>query len=579
MGNFMNRAFKLVPTSGGSQQPEPPTSLDDLRFLVSSMDHHAIVARTDALGTITYVNDKFCEISQYSRGELLGANHRILNSGVHDKRFFVEMWRTITRGETWRGEICNRRKDGTLYWVATTVIPHVGNNGIIDGYISIRTDITERRAIEKKLLEEQRLLSIINQVQSLYIESNHDTIFQDLLRMILDVAECSFGMIHEMVATEGSGPNLMLRAAQHPEDQHQLSAIYETSLLQGQHNPLKDLYANTIVAGKGAPQTMPGRMQELWPEALSNFVSFPLMVEAQLVGIVGLGIRSGGFDDKFISYVKPLISTVARLMAAQQAVREQRRAEKEKKALQIQLLGAQKMEALGQLAGGIAHDFNNILSSVIGFSRRSLNLLGENGNPKLKTYLECIQTSGQRGAELVRHIMSFSRAQTPRPEMITLDVLTKEILMLLEPTLKSSIQLDYQYSETPQVWIDRAQFHQIIANLCINARDAMEGHGRIAVSIRPISVRGRGTFCASCRQLIEGQFVAVDIADHGCGIAPQNLAKIFDPFFTTKPQGEGTGFGLPMVHGVVHAHNGHIQVASTPGQGTQFSVLFPAVPR
>lgn len=132
-------------------------------FHKHAIDQHSIVAITDVSGVITYVNDKFCEISQYSREELIGSNHNILNSGIHPKSFFAEMWQIISSGQTWHGEICNRKKDGSIYFVETTILPHMDKNNLPDRYISIRTDITTQVTAQKKLKQDKEFLNALLQ--------------------------------------------------------------------------------------------------------------------------------------------------------------------------------------------------------------------------------------------------------------------------------------------------------------------------------------------------------------------------------------------------------------------------------
>src|SRR5450432_3325393 len=150
MGTIRNVAERMQAKESAGVAPSAAQfkELADLQF---ALDQHAIVAVTDVQGTITYVNDKFCSISQYSKDELIGQNHRILNSGYHSKEFFEQMYNTIANGKVWHGEIKNRAKDGSLYWVDTTIVPFIGPSGRPRQYVAIRTDITERKVAEEQI--------------------------------------------------------------------------------------------------------------------------------------------------------------------------------------------------------------------------------------------------------------------------------------------------------------------------------------------------------------------------------------------------------------------------------------------
>ena len=247
----------------------------------------------------------------------------------------------------------------------------------------------------------------------------------------------------------------------------------------------------------------------------------------------------------------------------------------ERQQLEQQVRHSQKMEVIGHLTAGVAHDFNNILTSILGFTSLAMMLKDKATNEKLEAYLREINYSGERARELVAQMLTFSRIEKPNDqESIELVPVIKGALDMLRPMMPSTIILSHNLETAiPAVFADSIQINQIIMNLCVNASDAIAGHGKIDLTAR--TARGDHGQCSSCHQTISGDYVEVVVTDSGSGIDDEALQRIFDPFFTTKEVGKGTGMGLSIVHGIMHSHQGHVRVESVPGQGSAFHLFLP----
>ncbi len=242
--------------------------------------------------------------------------------------------------------------------------------------------------------------------------------------------------------------------------------------------------------------------------------------------------------------------------------------------LERQLQQAQKMEAIGQLTGGIAHDFNNILVSVLGYSKLALDRLVPDKQSKLASYLREVIMASERARDLIAKMLVFTRTQASTSlEVISPAAVVEQVLSLVRPSIPSSIEVDVHLDSDLHIWMDAGELHQMLLNLIINARDAVEGRG--VIGIRAYRVETRGCLCAVCQQRLTGPYMALEVSDTGSGIAPENMSRLFDPFFTTKEVGKGTGLGLSMVQGLLIRSGGHITVESQPGRGSTFQLLFP----
>lgn len=256
-------------------------------------------------------------------------------------------------------------------------------------------------------------------------------------------------------------------------------------------------------------------------------------------------------------------------------ITENKALQQEQERLQAQLQQAQKMEALGQLTSGIAHDFNNILAAVLGFAKLAIRRHAPDPRGELAEYLREVVIAGERARDLVARMLTYSRRQPGRQALpLAAQPLIREALKMLTATIPAGIRIDAHIDGTaPDIAIDPVDLHQILVNLVINARDALDGRGRIGISLARRRLEQQ--VCFACHEKFSGDHVELVVADDGQGIAPEVLPHIFEPFFTTKPVGQGTGMGLSMVHGLVHRAQGHFLLETGVGRGSSFHIFLP----
>ena len=253
-------------------------------------------------------------------------------------------------------------------------------------------------------------------------------------------------------------------------------------------------------------------------------------------------------------------------------ISERKQSEQERGKLQEQLNQAMKMESVGRLAGGVAHDFNNMLGVILGHTELALDQVGKL-SPVHSDLVE-IRRSAQRSADLTRQLLAFARQQTSSPKVIDLNQTIDEMLTMLQRLIGEDIELSFFRAEhLYPVKIDPSQVDQILANLCVNSRDAIEGIGKITIETQNTFLDDE--YCAHHAGCTPGDYVMLALSDDGCGIEKKSLENLFEPFFTTKQVGEGTGLGLSTVYGIVKQNSGFIEVYSEPGQGATFKIYLP----
>ncbi|NTW48582.1 MAG: PAS domain S-box protein [Chlorobiales bacterium] len=283
--------------------------------------------------------------------------------------------------------------------------------------------------------------------------------------------------------------------------------------------------------------------------------------DGQLVVLETSGVPMFDPDGKLIGY-----------RGMDRDITERKRAEEEKEKLQVQLVQAQKMEAVGRLAGGVAHDFNNLLMAIVGYAELCRYELPPAHSAH--KWLNEIGSSVEHSVNLTHQLLAFARKQTIIPKVLDLNDTIDSMLKLLSRLIGEDIELEWKPG--PNLWpvrIDPTQVDQILANFCVNARDAISGVGHVTIETK--NVIFDDAYCSVHTEAVSGEYMMLRVSDDGCGIEKDILEHIFDPFFTTKEMGKGTGLGLATVYGIVKQNNGYIYVQSEQGKGTSFGIYLP----
>ena len=468
---------------------------------------------TDTELRITFVNPAFQTTSGYNIEEVLGRTDEFLRAPTESEK--ISSYRdAVVSGREWIGELTNRHRNGSLYFVEVTISPICDMASRFIGYVTCERDVTVRKELQNEL-----------RVKSDFIQS----ILKSLDGAIYSI-DREFCLTH---ANDG----WRTMPAEHGGVRLNAVPIMGKPLLDYVPDParreeLRLVFQEVLATGVPQDNRFLGADGRHWLAKISAW-------------------RDG-------DYIRGLICNIADQTHYHD--------------LQDQLFQAQKMEIIGTLAAGVAHDFNNLLHAIRGNS--GLILRQTQLDPKVRHEIEQIDVAAMRATEISQQLLSFSRESEDRRHVVDLNVVIQEASQLARRTLRGNVVIDLESAKEPLlVRMDPTRASQVLLNLCVNAQDAMPNGGLLTLA--NVVIKATPELAAKHGCAPGARFARCSVTDTGTGIPPEILPRIFQPFFTTKAKGKGTGLGLPIVQRVAQESGGFLGVESTLGKGTTFHLYLP----
>ena len=494
-------------------------SLRELEFQKFALDQHSIVSVTDRTGKIIYTNNKLSEISQYRRDELLGQDHRLLNSGYHPSSFFKEMWATIGRGQVWQGEVCNRRKDGGLYWVNSTIVPFMDERNRPVRYVSIRTDITARKAMDARIEEQRSFYERVSETlgEGLYVQDpNGRCVYMNSeAERLLGWSRADFlgRPVHDTIHTSADGQPI-------PQD---ACAIMRDLLARGEAS-MEDQYFQR-----------------------KDGTCFP----------VSLASRAIRDEQGAITAVVVAFEDISSRKLVEQALR------------QAKDEAEQANRVKSDFLANMSHEIRTPMNGIIGMTALTLET---ELTPEQREYLLMVKSSADALLDIVNDILDLSKIEAGK---MPLDASEFSLEHLLRETMHSlAVRAHQKHLElllhvapdAPSTVVgDAGRLRQVIVNLVGNAIK-FTPHGEVEVTVRRLASPVASLACLS-----------FSVRDTGIGIPEDKFRSIFESFSqadssTTRQYG-GTGLGLTISAQLVELMGGQITLHSVVGQGSTFTFV------
>ena len=573
------------------QIEETSTDLNDtlieLNYQQHAVNEHSIVSITDNRGVIIYVNEKFEKISGYSKKELMGKNHNILNSNFHDKDFFLDMWKVISQGLVWHGDIKNRTKRDKFYWVATTIVPFLDKDGKPERYVSIRTDITKVKQAETNLLNLNKKLEIrvderTAKLEKINLEIEHDKkVIEVVTKSTLNVKGDAFfkTLVNCIAAALNVRCALISKITDINSGNAHTVAVWANNYFENNIEILMpDTPSYNLLTGSFA--YFPEKVKELFPEIpfiakqnIESYFAVPFMnSNEEVIGYIAI------MDDKALVGIHKIRQTLD--LFGMRAGAEMERQSNEKEL-------ADAYQHKSEFLASMSHELRTPLNAIIGFSHQLMN--GDNGpvNEKQKENLSLIERGGKHLLMLISEILDTSKLEAGKMNLkiqeIELQIFFDDIIAnisSLADEKKLQLTTEINTALITQAYFDRLRTKQILLNLLSNAIKFTE-QGQ--VSIICDMVDNQINLLPEHRQEAiknsEVPYLLMAIVDSGIGIENNQLNSIFNQFHQIDgglhPSDVGTGLGLSISKQLVELHNGEIWAKSTVNKGSTFAFILP----
>jgi len=534
------------------------------------------VVSYDLRGKVSAWNPAAERIFGWTQPEVIGSHPPIVPA--EKRQQLDEMLRKNLDGQiTPALETIHIDRNNRPFPVSVSAAPVYDEKGELTSLVEVIEDISERKRIELELHEKTSVLTTVTQALNTFLDSGDwSAASRHLLNFAIRQTQSEYGFLGVVL----EGP--VLRVLSHEgivwdvtlnRELYKTSEVDHSRMAQYHDYFLRKVISQseTVVANSLEINSQSGTDPAVYPPMYS-FLGVPILKAKEIVGLIAVANRPGGYTGQESRYLETMSQATGVLYDNYRQNIQRGALEEEQKRLEAQVEQAQKMEVLGRLAGGVAHDFNNLLM-VLGSSSelldRSLPL-----ESTARTYLNQIRLTTEKAAAITRQLLTFSRKQVVESRSMDLHEALAACEFMLPRLLGSDIELTFRH-EARKPWIhgNPSQIEQVVANLAINARDAMPDGGKLTIATRCVThlPEQNGDTPPSDRG-----WIVLEVADSGCGMDEKTRAQIFEPFFTTKPPGKGTGLGLATVYGIVKQSRGQIHVDTAPGKGTRFEIYFPA---